>query len=72
MGAYSSKQEIEPKVGGGPTFRSGPSFARVRYYEEKMMECCLLTTTHSNTKLKLNTDLIFDYFLVPLCCLELS
>ena len=34
MGAYSSTKHetlarklIEPKVGGGPTFRSGPSFA---------------------------------------------
>ena len=35
MGAYSSKhQEIVPKVGGGPTFRCGPSFARVRFYSE--------------------------------------
>ena len=33
MGAYSSKhhQEIEPKVGGGPIFRSGPSFIKVQY-----------------------------------------
>ena len=30
MGAYSSTlQKIEPKVGGGPIFHSGSSFARV-------------------------------------------
>ena len=34
MGAYLSiiiNTIIEPKVEGGPTFRSGPSFARVRF-----------------------------------------
>jgi hypothetical protein len=40
------KQEVEPKVGGGPTFRSGPSFVRVQYYVGKACLHAAATSVH--------------------------
>ena len=44
---YQVTYQSEPKVGGGLTFRSGPSFARVWYKDQEVIPYSLDTWTVS-------------------------